>query len=105
MTKGIDLRQKRRFRLTMKRFMRELYRDLCSLEDKRLLARVSVLFCCVKRFSDVKEWRWENVKKEKSGGVVVIMPCSKTDQIGVGKEWRIPAGKKGVTGPAEILPW
>ena len=39
------------------------------------------------------------------GSIVVIQPTSKTDQVGKGIINKIPRGRKGKVGPAEIIRW
>ena len=76
-----------------------------SLEDKRLFVVVACMFFCIKRFSDVIKWKLENITWNSDGSVVIIQPASKTDQVGKGSVIRIPRGRKGKIGPAEILKW
>ena len=74
-------------------------------KGRRLLVMVDLMFFLIKRFSNIRESRWELVESLENGDVRVLQPKSKTDQEGVGVEWHIPAGRQGVVGPAELTDW
>ena len=107
--KRMNLFRRRKIRNPLKkvhflRLVKKMFKMNSSLIDKRLLAAVGVMFCCIKRFSDIKEWRWEYMT-EDDGGFKVVQPRSKTDQLGHGLEIYIPRGRVGTIGPFEILDW
>ena len=109
--KRMNLRKNRKLRLTMTKkhmsvWIQEVFnREDRSLEEKRLFTAVACMFFCMKRFSDIIKWKFENMTWNDDGSIVVIQPISKTDQLGKGITIRIPRGRKGKIGPAEIMRW
>ena len=109
--KRMNSRKIRKLRLTMTKkhmsvWIQEVFkREERSLEEKRLFTAVACMFFCMKRFSDIIKWKFENMTWNDDGSIVVIQPTSKTDQIGKGIIIKIPCGRKGKIGPAEIIRW
>ena len=107
--KRMNMKKNRRVRLTMTRkHMRILvkrlyYKKDVSLTERRILTMVGCMFYCLKRFSDVSRWKVENIRELPDGSFEIVQVSSKTDQEGRGVLIRIPSGKKGKVGPAELL--
>ena len=89
----------------MKIMIRKMYQIIDATgEDMRLLTMVACMFYCVKRFSDVACWKWENMKRTKEGWEI-IQEKSKTDQLGKGLVVIVPNALGDKVGPSELLKW
>ena len=64
--------------------IRVLYKEEQSLQNKRLLTMIGLMFFLIKRFSDIVEWRWELTEFLEGGAIRVLQRKSKTDQQGAG---------------------
>ena len=90
----------------MKVMIKKMYRRKGISEgDMRLLTIVACMFFCVKRFSDVIRWKWENIERKSDGGWKIFQKKSKTDQLGKGIIINVPETLDNKVGPSEILDW
>ena len=109
--KRINMKKERKGRQAMKKkhmrkMIQEMYRrKRISEEEMRLLTIIACMFFCVKRFSDVIGWKWENLERKREGGWKIIQESSKTDQLRKGIIINVPGALDNKVGPSEILDW